>query len=187
MSKAIGWLLGLVLTTAPAFGQDTAAGRFVAGLVREMQATQPAEFRPIILRHADVPALARGAVARHWERMSEAQRKRYVSLYEIYVVTALARRAARDSAERIVFVEERAIGERQMLVGARVTLADGKTRLVHWRVREAEGRLLVADVLDEGVSLAALHRADLSGWLNAHNGDIEAFLTMFAGRAARGD
>jgi len=186
MSRAIGWLLAFALVTTPALAQDTPAGRFVADLIRETQAAQPDSFRPIVQRYVDVATLAQGAVARHWERMSEPQRARYAALYETYVVTTLARRAARDKAERVVFVEERVIGERQTLVGARISLGNGRTRLVHWRVRDVDGRPLIADVLDEGVSLAALHRADLSGWLNANNGDIEAFLTMFAERAARG-
>ena len=179
------WLIAMVLA-APALAQESAAGRFVARMIEEMQAAPTAELRPIVLRHADVAALAQGAVGQHWSRMNEAQRARYVAIYETYVATALMRRAAREKAERVVFVEERAIGAGQTLVGARITVG-GKTRLVHWRVREVAGRLLIADVLDEGVSLTSLHRADLTGWLNANNGDIDAFLAMFAERAARGD
>ena len=184
MSRLLAVLVSAALAM-PAAAQHSEAGRFVAGMVRMMAGGDRHAMRQSVLRFADVPGLARSAVGRHWERMSEAQRARYIDLYETYVVTALARQAARGEAD-VIFVEERVIGERQTLVGARVTPPGGRSRLVHWRVREVEGRMSIVDVLDEGVSLASVHRADLTGWLNAHNGDIEGFLTMLAERARRG-
>lgn len=188
MSRTRCWLAAILVALAamPAAAQESPAGRFVADLVREMSGGNSHVIRQAVLRDVDIGGLARGAVGRHWEHMSEAQRARYIDLYEAFVVTALARHAARGKTD-VAFVEERAIGERQTLVGARVTPADGRARLVHWRVLGDGGRLLIVDVLDEGVSLGGLHRADFTGWLNGHGGDVEGFLVMLAARAKQGD
>ena len=57
-----------------------------------------------------------------------------------------------------------------------IVRADGSTLKVQWRVREAKTRLMIVDVVVEGVSLAITQRSEMAAVMQQKKGNLDALL-----------
>jgi phospholipid transport system substrate-binding protein len=61
--------------------------------------------------------------------------------------------------ERFKIVGSRKVSDGDTLVSTEITLANGAPVAVDWRVRQVSGRLVIIDVVAEGISLLVTNRA----------------------------
>ena len=166
---------------------QTAAEEFVAELGREtvdvLQRSDLSyrqsveEFRQLFERNVDIPTIARFALGRHWPNATEAQKSRYLDLFEDMVVETYARRFHEYSGETMIVLGSRAAGERDILVQSQIVRPAGAPPVnVTWRVRERDGQRQVIDVAVEGVSLAVTQRDEFSSVIQRNGGNIDALL-----------
>ena len=127
----------------------------------------------------DVDLVARLVLGRHWRDMSADQRAEYLRLFRSYTRDGLARRfTAYAEGGRLTLTGSRAVGEGDTLVGTRILLAGGRPPVnVDWRVRDTGGgRLVVVDVVAEGVSMLVTNRSQFDAVVNSRG--IEGLLAQ---------
>ncbi len=115
-------------------------------------------------------------LGRHWRGASKAQRARYLKLFEAYILYSYGARFSRYSGETIRVVGEKDDLGKGRLVSSEIIRDDGSTLMVQWRVRQAKSRLMIVDVVVEGVSLAVTQRSEMAAVMQQKKGDLDALL-----------
>lgn len=130
----------------------------------------------------DVDLVARLVLGRHWRSLDEGQRAEYLRLFRAYTRDGLARRfTAYADGGRLTLTGTRKAGDDDTLVGTRILLAGGKPPVsVDWRVRDAGGgRLVIVDVVAEGVSMLVTNRSQFDSIVNSRG--IDGLLAQMRG------
>ena len=121
-----------------------------------------AERRAAIRREAnqifDFEETAKRALGRHWQELTEADRREFVALFADLLEHAYVSKIERYSGEKIVYAGDSAEGEGAR-VKTRFVTAKGEDIPVEYRMRRRDDRWLVYDVNVEGVSLVASYRS----------------------------
>lgn len=195
MLRAWGWGVLLILTIALAapnmaradISED--AKVFIGQLSDEVltQLTdanlslkeQEERFRVIVKKYVAYNTIARWVLGgRSWKKASEAQREKYLSLYGDLMVTTYAHRFQGYSGESLKITKARIIDANQVLVESQIARAGAdKPLVVNWRVRGADGKYRIIDIMVEGLSMAQTQRSEFKSFLRTNGGDMNALLT----------
>lgn len=134
--------------------------------------------RKDLLRNAfsasvDIDWIARFVLGNNWNRASDEQKKRYVSLYRRYLTETYVSNFAENPDKRIrdikvLGVNDAADGS-SFHVRTQMVLVDWENLKVNYLVNENDGHYKVRDIAIENVSLINTHRAEL-GALAANRG-----------------
>jgi phospholipid transport system substrate-binding protein len=110
----------------------------------------------------DLDVIARVVLGRHWAEASEAQRADYGTLFRPYAVGVLAQRfGGYAGTERFVVTGSRPVGADDRAVSSEIVYGGGYPPLhLDWRVRSGAGRLVIVDVVAEGVSWVLTTRSE---------------------------
>ncbi len=162
----------MALAPWPALAAASEPERFIAtlgeralGILGGTQATAPERARELstLLDDAvDLRLLARLVLGRHWQRANEAQRRDYVELFRAYALQNLtASLSTYTGRERFTVSGSRPAGEGDSLVSTDISVDPGRPPVhIDWRVRRTGDRLVIVDVVAEGVSLLVTNRAE---------------------------
>ncbi len=111
----------------------------------------------------DLDLIARLVLGRYWHQATPEQRQRYLELFRALLRRAIAERLDRYSGETYEVTEVQAVDDRDTLVRTLVHRPEGgQPYVVDWRLRRSDGRLLVIDVVAEGVSLLLTQRSEMA-------------------------
>ena len=170
------------LTPEDARAHVRAAVDAVLGLVRGggSAAQKAAGLRDILDRFAALPQIARFAAGRAWREMSEAQQARYADAFAHYISTVYARRFQDYSGETVSVGGVSDAGRRGLLVESEVTQPQAKPVAVDWLVSDRPGRIVIADIVIEGVSLLVTQREEVGAMLEARGGDFDRLISDLA-------
>ncbi|MEZ5930562.1 MAG: ABC transporter substrate-binding protein [Alphaproteobacteria bacterium] len=136
----------------------------------------------------NVDLLSRLVLGRHWRSMSAADRGDYRMLFSKVVIGGLAGRL--DTLlhdldgpldQHFAVTSSRVIGKNDVFVRSKVTAADGRPLAVDWRLRAFEERLVIIDLVVEGVSLVVSQRAEFAAVIA--RGGIEGLIETLRRRA----
>lgn len=129
--------------------------------------------------------IAKWALGRHWKKASEAQRRRYLGVYSRLMVQSWAGRLGDYGGENLTVIKSARHDEKDVIVTTELRRPSGGGMLkIGWRVRGSDGDLRVLDLMIEGVSMAALQRAEFSSALRRAGGDMDVFLDGLESRLA---
>lgn len=106
----------------------------------------------------DWTEMARRAMGRHWQPLTEAQRQEFVGLFHDLLERSYLTTLERYNGERVVYGAESVEGD-QATVRTEVANKAGQQFPVDYRLVRRGDRWLVYDVLIEGVGLVANYRA----------------------------
>lgn len=120
-------------------------------------------------RQTDLDLLARMTMGRHWRRASARQKHAFVEFFSRYLLQSFATRlkqyasadldTARDS---FAMIGTQNAGKNDIIVQSRVTPPSGSPLKVDWRLRSRNDRLVIIDLVIEGVSLLITKRSEIS-------------------------
>ena len=121
-----------------------------------------AQERKTLIRKAvderfDWEELSRRALARHWARRTEEERKEFVVLFGQLLERTYLDRVEEYSGEEILYVSETVDGE-FATVEAKFRTAQKQEIPIFYRMRQKEDEWMVYDVVIEGVSLVGNYR-----------------------------
>jgi phospholipid transport system substrate-binding protein len=162
------WLLHPLTTLAAA---PSEAEQFIATLgertVRVLdrpgsdQAGRARGMAEVLDQAVDVEVVARLVLGRHWRAASEAQRREYVALFRAYVLDTLGQRFSYyTGSERFEITGSRDAGGNDTLVNSRILYTGYPPTHIDWRVRRDGGRLMIVDIVAEGVSMLVTNRSE---------------------------
>ncbi len=125
----------------------------------------------------DLNLIGRFSLGRYWRQASEEQRRDYLQKFSAYVVRSYASKLGGYAGERLVIVSEQPLkNKKDVYVNTRINRPSGPPIKTSWRVRKANSRTKIIDVVVEGISLAVTYRAQFSAVIrkNGMEGLLEA-------------
>ena len=126
---------------------------------------------PAIDRTVNIPVMARWAVGRHWEDMSEDQRARLVKAFRDFTVANYASRFDGYKGERFETVGEKTTKRNDVLVRTQLVKRSGKKIKIFYLMRKSGERWYVIDVFTKGVSQVATRRSEYTSVLRRASAD----------------
>ncbi|GBD43453.1 putative phospholipid-binding protein MlaC [bacterium HR40] len=111
----------------------------------------------------DLDLIARLVMGRYWRQATPDQQKRYLELFRALLRRAIAERLDRYSGESFDVTDVQKVDDRDTIVRTLVQRPNGGAPyVVDWRLRDHDGRLLVIDVVAEGVSMLVTQRSEVA-------------------------
>ena len=124
-------------------------------------------FRHLLNQSFAMKGIARFALGRYWRRASFPQRRRYLKLFEDYIVNSYAARFGNYSGEIFVIEDEKIDDRGWATVSTRIQRPGGEPVKVNWHLRVVEG-----------ISMSLTQRSDFAATIHTAGGDIDAFLDI---------
>jgi phospholipid transport system substrate-binding protein len=137
--------------------------------------------RQIMEQRAAMPQIARFAAGTAWRGMNADQQTRFVDAFSKFISTIYFGRfqeyvSVGMSVESFKIGRVIDAGRKGMLVKTNI-LQNGKAPVsVEWLVTDQPGRVLIADIVVEGISLLVTQREEIGGMLEARHGDVERLI-----------
>jgi len=124
-------------------------------------ADREAAVRDLIEDNLDMDTIGRFVMGRHWRNADKEQQEEYLGLFREFVLQTYARRLGGYSGQTFKVVDAREIGKRgDVLVNTEIIEEGAPPIVAGWRVSTREGRMVILDVMVEGVSMAATQRSE---------------------------
>ena len=185
--------LGLAPSTAAALGKDEATA-YVRETIEEVatllessgdSAEKAARLRDIMQSRAAMPQIARFVAGPAWRGMSESQQSRFVEAFTRFVSAVYADKfdeysgeAKKDELFRIDEVID--AGKKGMLVRTSILRTGEAPVTVEWLVSDRPGRIVIADIVIEGVSLLVTQRQEIGSMLESRGGNMDKLIADLA-------
>jgi phospholipid transport system substrate-binding protein len=163
--------MGLVLIVAGRAEAESPTGDMQAYTERVLQLIQDtvlrekdtiealqAAVRKVTIQVFGAPEAAEGALGRHWEELTPAERDDFVQLFAEFLEAIYISRMDSEGGLRVRYVGELVEGDRAD-VRARVFTKKGHEMTVDARLVHRDGRWLVYDIAVERVSLVSNYRS----------------------------
>lgn len=198
-----GMLTGLALGTLaiagalPGFGTRQAAALDDATAKAHVEATvadvldivqgsgdakaKAAKLKTVMETRSAMPQIARFAAGPAWREMSEAQQKSYTEAFSHFLATTYARRFQGYAGQTVSVGRIADEGKKGTLVSSTVTQPQGAPVKVDWLVSDRPGRVVIADIIIEGVSLLLTQRDEVNGMLKTRGGDVDKLIDALKG------
>jgi len=183
----------LVPSVSLALTKDQAKD-YVQGTIQEVAAlvdsageaaTKTPRLLDIMQRRAAMPQIARFAAGVSWRSMSDDQQARFTTAFGKFLAGIYAKRFQEYSGEtkaadafRIGKVVD--AGRKGMVVQSTVNRPNEAPVQVDWLVSDQPGRVVVADIVIEGVSMLITEREEIGSMLEARGGNIDKLITDLA-------
>lgn len=117
-----------------------------------------AAVRKVTIQIFGAPEAAEGALGRHWEELTPAERDDFIQLFAEFLEAIYIARMDSEGGLRVRYVGELVEGDRAD-VRARVFTRKGHEMTVDARLVRRDGRWLVYDIAVESISLVGNYRA----------------------------
>ncbi len=140
------------------------------------QAEKTRQFRHLLNQSFALKGIARFALGRYWRRADKTQRKRYLKLFEDYIVNSYAARFGNYGGETFVVTSESVDDRGGATVSTRIQRPGGEPVQVQWHLRERKGEVRIVDVMVEGISMSLTQRSDFAASVRTTGGNLDAFL-----------
>jgi ABC-type transporter MlaC component len=127
-------------------------------------------------RYMEMDAMAQSAAAAIWSRMSAHQRAAYRSAFDARMLATCLRAVREFRGKKLTLLGVRRTESGDKLVATRVSLDNGRERMIVWRLRDRGSRLRAVDIISDGRSTVATAREEYATVLESRNGDIDAFI-----------
>jgi phospholipid transport system substrate-binding protein len=190
---ALAWFAAVLLSVGAAQALDgTTARQHVEATINDIielivdgpdTAEVAARLLQIVERRASVEQVARFAAGRHWKTMSKGEQAAFTRAFTQYLAASYAENFRRiegrvDDLRRQVRVRGiEDAGKKGILVRTEILPPNAAPVSVDWLVSDRSGRVEVADLIVEGISMAITQREVVGSMLDARGGDVALFVS----------
>lgn len=140
-----------------------------------------AEFKKLLQDSFDMNAIGRFSLGRYWNVATDAERKKYLSLFERMIVEVYSRRFGEYKGEGFSVVSARGDGKSDAIVTSHIISDKGQKITLDWRVRQKGSSYKVIDISVEGVSMATTQRSEFASIIQRGGGQIQVLLDHLGG------
>ena len=117
----------------------------------------------IALNVVDVDGLGRFSLGSHRKNLSETQLKEYTMLFRLFFAKNISSRLQNYSDQNIVVTGSKKINENYVMVKSKMTSKVDKQEIkIDWRVFKIKEKLVIRDLVVEGLSLAKTQREEFN-------------------------
>ncbi|MDD3371881.1 MAG: ABC transporter substrate-binding protein, partial [Alphaproteobacteria bacterium] len=142
-----------------------------------------AEFTNMFARMFDVESVGRYAMGPDWENLSPELRKEYLTLFKSYVSRNYGKRLRIYNGETLELVS--VVPQCNDLSVVKTVLVRSGTApaaKVDWVTKNRDGRVMIVDVVVDGISQSRTQREEVRAILRLNGGDIDALLNALRER-----
>ena len=193
--RAAGLVILLVgcLLAAPRPGNAQDATSFIANLGQQgMQVLGPsvppahrqARFRQLLDGYFDLPEISRFVLGPYVRTMSPSAQQEFTRLFREYLVNAYTARLAPYGGGPFQVLGSRPYGG-ETVVRTQVSRGGVNPVTIEWHVVDRGGRLLVSDVVVDGVSMKATQRSEFAAIIQRNGGRPEALVAALRQQLAQ--
>ena len=179
-----GWPTGvwaLEASTAKAHVEATVAEMLAIVQGSGDAAAKAQSLKGLMTSRAAMPQISRFVAGRAWRDMDSSQQAAFSEAFLHFVSTVYARRFQGYAGETVTVGSTSDEGRKGILVRSKVSQSSGAPISVDWLVTDRPGRVVIADIVIEGVSLLLTQRDEVAGMLSAKGGDINALISDLSG------
>lgn len=133
--------------------------------------------RRLFEEHLDLPGIARFAMGRYWRLVEEGERTEFVRLFRELLVQTSNASLADYKSEKLRVTETRPAEDNEVLVRSALSLADGPSVQIDWRLRREMERFRIQDVVVEGISVRIALRDLFAAAIREKGGTMAALLS----------
>jgi phospholipid transport system substrate-binding protein len=151
------------------------------------QADRETKFRQLLDQHFDVPAIGRFVLGRHWKVATDAQKTEFLKLFEDFIVRSYAIRFAGYSGETFAVKGSTPGPKQATVVHSRVLRRNAEPIRVDWRVEPRGERLVITDIIVEGVSMSVTQRSEFASVIQSSGGKVEGLLEALRNKTITAD
>jgi len=163
-------------------------GDAAVGMLSNKQLTaqeKTRRFRHLLNQSFALKGIAQFALGRYWRQADLPQRRRYLNLFEDYIVNSYAARFGNYSGESFAVLEERINERGWATVSTRIQRPSGQPVEIIWHLRERLGAVRIVDVMVEGISMSLTQRSDFAAAIRTAGGNLDAFLDALEAKVQR--
>lgn len=144
-------------------------------------ASRAPRLRQIMETRANLPRVAQFAAGRIWREMSEDQQQRYLEAFASYVANIYSKQFSEYAGEPEISIGRVTdVGQRGFLVSTPTREKGGQSIDVSWLVSDRGGRVEIADIIIEGVSMVTTQREEIGAMFQRRGNDVEALIKALA-------
>ncbi|MBT4043649.1 MAG: ABC transporter substrate-binding protein [Rhodospirillaceae bacterium] len=134
------------------------------------------DFRKLLRRDFDLPAVGKFVLGRYWRRANVAEQQEFVALFEDYIVAIYGRRLGVYGSAGMTVTGNRADGKDGVIVHTKIAPPKGPVIQLDWRLKNRDGGWRVVDIMVEGVSLALAQRSEFASVIRSNGGRVAGLL-----------
>ena len=134
------------------------------------------QFRQLLNKRFALKGIARFVLGRYWRIADFPQRRRYLKLFEDYIVNSYAARFRNYDGEKFIVLSENIDNRGWAVVTTRIKRPGGDPIEVLWHLQERLGTVRIVDVMIEGISMSLTQRSDFAASVRTAGGDLDKFL-----------
>ncbi len=147
-----------------------------AELMRAQRRPSQGSFERVLARRADVHAIAMYSIGRYRGQLSKKQKSLYVRGVQRFMARYFADQAKKYIVKKAIIEQTPRQSGKDWLVRSRVTLKDGRSYTVVWKLRKTRVGWRVLDAKVMGFSLTFLQRGLFYKYLQRKKGDVGALV-----------
>jgi len=193
LAVAAGLSAGLAPSLSHALSEDEATAH-VERTISEIltlvdgpgdSAWMASQLLAIMERRAAMPQIARFAAGIAWRGMEAGQQTRFVAAFGKFISGVYVGRFQEYAGSGLPgggFKMGRVIdaGRKGMLVKTSIIRTGEAPVDVEWLVTDRPGRVVIADIVIEGISMLITEREEIGSMLEAHGGNVEMLIADLA-------
>jgi phospholipid transport system substrate-binding protein len=120
----------------------------------------------LFLASVDTKWIAHFAMGKYWREASDAQRNKYIEMHREYILGSYIPKFKEYNNQVIKITKSSTIGDGDYLVTTKIISKDGAAVNVDYKIKRADGKFMIFDVIAEGVSLITTQRSDFAAILS---------------------
>jgi phospholipid transport system substrate-binding protein len=166
----------------PATGAEDPSIRYIRKVTADLFAAHKqgtvSAFLPPIQRHADIATIANYSLGQYESRLSPAQRQRYYQGVANFMARYFADQTRHYRIAKWDIGNATADRNGDMLISTRVTLMNGQSYSVVWRLAKRGKGYKVTDVKVAGFSLTYFQRGLFVSFIRERKGDVNQLVAV---------
>lgn len=169
---------------ATAYIEQVAAQTLTILSSKAPRAAKQTDLSQIFAGNIDFPWVARFVMGRHWREATDAQKTRYVSEYQRFIVRHYAVLFSDYDGGNFTVVSSRDDGDDEFSVVMQVRASGqkGEPVIIDYKIRLVQGQFKIFDVVIEGVSMLTTQRSEFASIIG--NNGIDSLIDMLAKKAS---
>lgn len=133
-------------------------------------------FRRLFVASFDLPQISQFVLGRYWKTATPEQQQDFLKQFQELQVLTWTERFKGYKGENLA-VTSATKDDRGFTVDSELNHPPAAPMPVQWKVRQGDdGKLLVSDIVVEGVSMAITQRSDYNSMLQGNGGKLDALL-----------
>ena len=147
----------------------------VATSIKELSIDkQKIELKNLFQKYVDIPIIARAVLGKSWRQANSDQRKRFISVFKLYVSNKYGRQFSEFKGTKLEITKSRdTLTKAGVLVSSIVMVPGNPSLKVVWQVSDGSGSLKLVDLRVEGISMLSTERQEFRSKLKKFEGSID--------------